>query len=72
MRAIPLVAVVVLGACGTVQSDPVYLRHTETGEIVRCGPYSTLGVNRALAAAEFERNCVADYREQGYLRVPAP
>jgi hypothetical protein len=52
-----------LGGCA-----PVYLRHPETGEIVKCGPYSEDPV-RDHSARLLKRGCIEDYERQGYERV---
>jgi hypothetical protein len=60
-------AFVVLSAC----AETVYLRHPEMGKIVKCGPYRTTGI-AAEAAAVREIQCIVDYKEQGYIRIPKP
>ena len=56
----------ILAGCTT---DPVLLRHPQTGKKVQCGPYSMAGGAAIQAATERERGCVADYQRQGYERV---
>ena len=58
----------ILAGCSTA---PVYLKHTESGQIVQCGPFSNMGM-RPTAAAFHENQCITDYQRQGYERVPAP
>ncbi len=55
-------------ACST---DPVYLKHTKSGQIVQCGPFPSRGM-QATAAALHESQCINDYQRQGYERVPSP
>jgi hypothetical protein len=50
-------------------SDPVFLRHPQTGKKAQCGPYNATGVANRMATVELERGCVADYHRQGYERV---
>jgi hypothetical protein len=66
MRALFFWALAItLGGCTT---ETIYLRHSETGTLVQCGPYTGGPANRNASL----RYCVADYQQQGYLRVPAP
>lgn len=64
------IAILCLFAAGC-STDPVYLKHSESGQIVQCGPFSSMGL-RATAAALHENQCIADYQRQGYERVPSP
>ena len=61
--------------CGT-QTEPVYLKNSSTGEVVQCGPYgndpSIYGTNVPQAVAMREAQCIRDYKEQGFVRVPTP
>lgn len=70
MRIISIlfIVAVVLAGCGA--TDPVFLRHSETAQTVKCGPYATRGIGRAFAAAQHEAQCISDYQRQGYERVP--
>lgn len=45
----------------------VVLVNPETGQMVQCGPYSTSAFV-ANANALRERQCIEDYKEQGYVR----
>jgi hypothetical protein len=69
MRWIAVFSALALLAC--VHTDPVYMRNATTGKVVVCGPYRNNGVN-AEPAATHERQCIQDYKEQGFVRVPAP
>ena len=64
-KLIPIL--LILAACTT---DPVFMRHPETGQTVQCGPYDSGGV-KATAAALHEAQCIQDYKEQGFVRVPS-
>jgi hypothetical protein len=67
MRALFFWALAItLGGCGV--SETVYLRHPETGTRIQCGPY--FGIPRSNHI--YLRDCVGDYQQQGYVRVPAP
>lgn len=75
-RAIACLGVLMLvAACGRpfdpgyVETEPVYLRNPGTGQIVRCGPYHP---GNAGANAIREVQCIKDYKEQGYIRIPEP
>lgn len=58
--------VLAVGGCST---DPVFLRHPQTGKKVQCGPYSMTGWAATQAAPIRERGCIEDYQRQGYERV---
>ena len=60
------VLVAALGGCTTT----VVLRHPETGQTVKCGPYRTTGIS-AMAGVEREARCIDDYQRQGFERVPS-
>lgn len=69
MRYSLLLTLVLLTSCST---DPVYMKNTATGKIVKCGPYY-VGLAKDFkmeGIAMQERQCTQDYKEQGYLRVP--
>ncbi len=71
MRVATLAGVVVLvSLVGCSFTEPVILRHTETGQTVQCGPYRTSPPVRAITAVEHEKICIHDYQRQGYERVP--
>ncbi len=65
-----MLAVVLVSLVGCSFTEPVILRHTETGQTVQCGPYRASPPLRAIAAAEHEKTCIHDYQRQGYERVP--
>jgi hypothetical protein len=45
-----------------------YLRHSETGETVKCGPY--FGDPESDHSARIlQRGCIEDYERQGYERI---
>lgn len=60
-------ACAILVGCTT---DPILLRHSTTGQMVKCGPYAAGGGTPALAAVQREAQCIGDYQRQGYERVP--
>ncbi len=62
--------VFLLASCTTTK--PVFLTHPKTGATVQCGPYPTRGLAKPMAAAMHETQCIQDYKEQGYVRVPSP
>ncbi len=52
-------------------TEPIYLRHQKTGQIVQCGP----DYGDAMKAASIqmrELTCINDYRLQGFVRIPKP
>ena len=50
-------------------TSAVILRHPQTGQTTKCGPYST-GGPIGWQAAQREAQCISDYQRQGYERVP--
>lgn len=65
MRYLPIL--LLLAAC--VATDPVILKHPKTGQTVQCGPYSGRGEGPG-AAVMHEIQCIQDFKEQGFIRVP--
>ena len=63
--------VFLLASCAST-TKPVFLTHPKTGATVQCGPYPTRGLAKPMAAAMHETQCIQDYKEQGYVRVPSP
>jgi len=60
-----LALVVTLSGCA---SESIRLRHTTTGETVTCGPYSYVP---SITLAEIRlRDCVRDFKQAGYERIP--
>jgi hypothetical protein len=64
---IVLCSLFVLAACAT---QPVQLRHPQTGKVVECGPYETYNASSKQTAAIRERGCIEDFKQQGYMRLP--
>ena len=59
--------VVTIGAgCAT---EEVLLRHPETHEVVKCGPFATPTAADRVAAVKRTRECVEDYERKGYKRL---
>ncbi len=71
MAIFPCVVIIatagLLAGCLTA-AEPVLLRHTQTGELVQCGPYDT-AAQHPFASAMLERKCIEDLQRQGYERV---
>lgn len=62
-----ITGIVVIGAgCAT---EEVLLRHPETQEIVKCGPFAAPTAADRVAAVKRTRDCVEDYERQGYKRL---
>ncbi len=54
-------------------TNPIILRHPETGQTVKCGPYRyshLIFEQSPRTALERERACITDYQRQGYERMP--
>lgn len=71
MRLVLLTTVLFSFVACTRTTQPVTLRHPNTGAVVQCGPYQDnfLGGLRAFVYQQ-ERDCIADYQRQGYERAP--
>lgn len=65
MRFALLFAVLLVAACG---SRSVTMINPETGDETICGPYEIRGL-QASANAILLRECVADFKDQGYIRA---
>ena len=50
-------------------TSTVVLRHPQTGQTAKCGPYYSFGLYYFMAT-ERERTCVQDFQRQGFERVP--
>ncbi len=72
MAIFPCVVVVatagLLAGCLPAEPAPALLRHTQTGELVQCGPYDTTA-QHPFASAMLERKCIEDLQRKGYERV---
>ena len=54
-------------------TEPILLRHPDTGVIVECGPYPYALYSSMAAGYRAERQqCVAQYQSQGYVRLATP
>lgn len=55
---------------GCIDSS-VYLKNPTTGNVVKCGSlHGTSWFESNVQANDFQ--CIQDYKEQGYIRVPKP
>lgn len=62
-----LILCLALAGCA---DSTTYLKNEKTGEIVKCG--GTHAVTLAeYAVQKREAQCIQDYKEQGYVRVPS-
>ena len=66
MIGIMLIIVMELAVLSACTSD--YLRHSETGKKVNCGPYFGDPASDH-SARLLKRGCIEDYERQGYERV---
>jgi len=69
MRATALLLLVGLAGCST---ETIYLKNPATGETATCGGHPLAFPIYATVAASHDQECVQDYKEQGFVRVPAP
>ncbi len=61
----------ILTACvSDLALDAVYLKHSQTGKEVKCGPFP---IEVGFLASDKERQrCVNFFKDLGYVRIPAP
>jgi hypothetical protein len=66
---------IVIGICALLAGcvkDAVILVHPQSGKEAQCGPYYFTGMSSGIfskaAADERERDCIAEYQQQGYER----
>ena len=50
--------------------DAVYLKHSQTGKEVKCGPYP-IDVGFLVSDKE-RRRCVNFFKDGGYVQIPSP
>lgn len=68
MRLIAVIFVVSLAGCTT---ESIYMKNERTGAVVKCGsPHANTLAEPAVQAREAQ--CIQDYKEQGFVRVPKP
>jgi hypothetical protein len=63
-----LLTTLALGACADGRT---YMKNPTTGQVVTCGtrhPYTVV----ESAVEQREAQCIQDYKEQGFVRVPGP
>lgn len=65
-KLIPLL--LLLSAC---RDSTVYLKDQKTGAVVKCGDMHALTYVES-AHQRADAQCIQDYKEQGYVRVPKP
>lgn len=58
-----------LSACST---EAMYMRNPKTGQVATCGNHSLAFPIYATIASTHDKECVQDFKEQGYVRVPGP
>jgi hypothetical protein len=60
-----------LAACGP--TDTIYLKNVSTGATATCGAHSLsnpYAIVASTVAVVGDQDCVRDYKEQGFVRVP--
>lgn len=67
MRPPLFLSLLVLFGC---TDSSIYLKNERTGEIVKCGGRHAVTLIEG-AVATRESQCIQDYKEQGYVRVPS-
>lgn len=58
--------VLCLGAC----TEAMYMKDPATGQVAECGGHWLLFPIYATVASTHDGECVKDYKEQGWTRVP--
>lgn len=67
MKGILVLFLLTTTACTT---ESIYMKNERTGDIVKCGrPHANTLAEPAVQAREAQ--CIQDYKEQGYVRVPS-
>ena len=68
-RTILAAIATVLFVAACARTEAVYLKNSGTGQVVQCGPYDNRSLKSAATAVR-EAQCIQDYKEQGFARVP--
>lgn len=64
---IAIIGCLLLAAC---TDSTTYLKNEKTGQIVTCGNRHPLSLTESAIQAR-EAQCIEDYKQQGYVRVPS-
>lgn len=64
-KSILLILLVALTGC----TETIYMKNRATGEVAVCGDHSLAFPIYATIASTHDRECVQDYKDQGYARV---
>ena len=67
LRMASILLCLILTCC----TDAIHMRNPTTGQTAECGPFWT-GLDGGLGKRipEREAQCITDYKEQGFVRVP--
>lgn len=60
---------VVLAVAAGCTTEQILLRHPQTNEIAKCGPFSAPTVADRVEGIKRTRECVEEYERQGYRRI---
>lgn len=63
-----VVFLVFLSAC----TETIYMKNSATGQMATCGHHPLIFPIYATIAAAHDQDCVGNYKEQGFVRVPGP
>lgn len=66
--SLPLWALILLSGCA---DSTVYLKNQQTSEVVKCGGVHAVTLAES-AIQQREAQCIQDYKERGFVRVPDP
>ena len=70
MRA-TIVLLSLAGVCASCTDSTTYLKSEKTGQVVKCGGSHPLTLAEG-AVQKREAQCIQDYKDQGFVRVPGP
>ena len=65
-----LAALGALALAGCTQT--MYMKDPKTGVVAECGDHPAVFVIYAMVASGHDEQCVQDYKQEGYVRVPGP
>lgn len=64
---ISMLMCLVLAGCA---DSTTYLKNEKTGQVVKCGDQHAVTLAESAIQAR-EAQCIEDYKQQGYVRVPS-
>lgn len=71
-RAMRLVTGILLLASLPACTEAIYMQNQTTGRLATCGDHPMVFPIYATIASTHDKDCVQDFKEQGYVRIPKP